>query len=118
MNIQDAGCLTPSLTASSLSSHPVSPISATLNPASIVQDPAKELVKPLGPTPNVLIVEDNPINVCINKLIVSIAIQLLTVAHLAAHASGDIHSKKEMPIHQSREWASRCGSREGKATEL
>jgi hypothetical protein len=58
MNIQGAGFLT----SSSLSLHPVS---MTLNPAPMVQMSVEELVKPLGPTPNVLIVEDNPINVCI-----------------------------------------------------
>jgi hypothetical protein len=66
MNIQGAGIFTSSLkTASSLSLGSVSLMTA-MNPAPIVRMSEGELVKPLGPTPNVLIVEDNPINVCIN----------------------------------------------------
>jgi hypothetical protein len=115
MNIQSAGFSTSSLaTVSSLPSYPVSSMSATLSPAPIVRISAAEPVKPLGPTPNVLIVEDNPINVCINNLIVCIASRLLTVAHHTAYASGNIHSEEKVSIHKSREWISRCGSREGK----
>jgi hypothetical protein len=68
MDIQGAGFATsPLARASSLAWHPVS---ATFSPAPIMRISAEEPVKPLGPTPNVLIVEDNPINVCITKLIV------------------------------------------------
>jgi len=63
MDIQGAGILISSLTTtSSLSLHPILPMSATLSPAPMVRMSAEELVKPLRPTPNVLIVEDNPIN--------------------------------------------------------
>jgi hypothetical protein len=119
MNIQDAGFSTsPLATASSLSLHPVSSLLATLSPAPMVRMPAEQVAKPLGPMPNVLIVEDNPINVRMNQSIVCIASRLLTTAHLAAHASGNIHSEEEVPIHQSREWTSRCGSCEGNAREF
>jgi hypothetical protein len=60
MNIQGPGLST----TYPLSLHPVSPMSVTLNLAPTVRISAEEPVKPLGPTPNVLIVEDNPINVC------------------------------------------------------
>jgi hypothetical protein len=60
--VTDIRC-TPSLTtASSLSVHPISLISGTLSPTPIVRMSAEEIVKPLSPIPNVLIVEDNEIN--------------------------------------------------------
>ena len=116
MDIQGAGFATsPLAKASSLSWHPVS---ATFSPAPIMRISVEEPVKPLGPTPNVLIVEDNPINVCITKLIVCFVNRLLTIVHRAAHASGDIHSEKEVPVYQSCEWTSWCGSSQGKAWEF
>jgi hypothetical protein len=78
MDIQGAGFATSPLTrASSLSLHPVS---ATFSPAPITRISAEELLNPLSPTPNVLIVEDNPINVCITKMIVCFINRLLTIA--------------------------------------
>jgi hypothetical protein len=72
-NIQTAGFFTSSVIASSISLHTLSPPKARTSP----EGP----VKPLRPTPTVLIVEDNPINVCINNSITCLSCQLLTIAH-------------------------------------
>jgi hypothetical protein len=72
VNIQSTEFLASSLATASF--HPVSSVvPATSSPTPIAQMSVKEPMIPLGPTPHVLIVEDNPINVHIITLIICIA---------------------------------------------
>jgi hypothetical protein len=61
--VTDIRCAPSLTTTSSPSVHPISLISGTLSPTPIVRMSVEKMVKPLNPTPNVLIVEDNEIKV-------------------------------------------------------
>jgi len=106
LNIQSIGFVTSSLTRT-LTPPPVAILSAIGEPAQL-----------LGPKPNVLIVDDNPINVSVKKFFSRIVKWSLTTTSDSAHGSGRIPSEEEIPIYQGREWAPWCPSCDGIAGNL